>query len=691
MLIEPFDPDMPKGVLARVYRRDPWRSLIVDDGGVLDRARVRRLRAILKEHARVVRPVRGTILMRKGEYGHSAFFILEGALRVIKERTWAPPDEQRDRDASEPWLRRTIRMFRRRREVEARASAGREVDETLDDDGHVLPSIVQDMDGLRASSVRVAGEGELVGEIAALSRMPRTAYVLCDQDAELVEVRWQGLHKLRRFATFKRLMDEKYHDRALRADLRERFRGLGDAAPVRAALQQGDVETALRHVLAPPPENQAAQLQVDDISLRCLAASAWRKTGAGTVVYASETPVDERTAIERAQIVLGHLDETQGARIHVALQRVTKGWHWAWTIPADDQGTRRPTAPVLQPTGSVPAELTDELFELIIGEELLRQAELRSYGEWQWDLKTAPNEAPLIVREGDHPEGLLLIRAGFARMSRLVDGEERTVSYLGPTRMFGLEELEYNYQNASRPMSVRHTLRSLGYVEAVHLPTAVVERYILPARLRMLRPGPVPRHEPLRRDTPMRAPDAVRSQAGIDRSLLHYLIEHRLTNARAAMVIDLNRCTRCDDCVRACASAHDDNPRFVRHGHVHDQTMIANACMHCADPVCMIGCPTGAIARERADGAVVIDDLACIGCAACANGCPYDNIRMVDIRTPRGGFFRTRSGVPQRKATKCDLCVGLAGGPACQRACPHDALVRVDLTEPGPLRDWALR
>jgi len=108
--------------------------------------------------------------------------------------------------------------------------------------------------------------------------------------------------------------------------------------------------------------------------------------------------------------------------------------------------------------------------------------------------------------------------------------------------------------------------------------------------------------------------------------------------------------------------------------------MIANACMHCADPVCMIGCPTGAIHRDSMRGNVVINDLTCIGCATCANSCPYNNIRMVEIRATNGDFVLDQNtNLPILKATKCDLCTDQLGGPACERACPHDALKRVDM------------
>ena len=117
--------------------------------------------------------------------------------------------------------------------------------------------------------------------------------------------------------------------------------------------------------------------------------------------------------------------------------------------------------------------------------------------------------------------------------------------------------------------------------------------------------------------------------------------------------------------------------------------MVANACMHCSDPVCMIGCPTGAIHRTSMEGQVVINDATCIGCATCANSCPYDNIRMVDIRDANGNFILDEeTNRPIVKASKCDLCVDQMEGPACQRACPHDALRRVDMRDLRPIVDW---
>ena len=114
--------------------------------------------------------------------------------------------------------------------------------------------------------------------------------------------------------------------------------------------------------------------------------------------------------------------------------------------------------------------------------------------------------------------------------------------------------------------------------------------------------------------------------------------------------------------------------------------------MHCVDPVCIIGCPTGAIHRDADAGQILINPDTCIGCATCANSCPYGNIKMVDIRDTSGQFFfDEESRTPIQKATKCDLCIDQIGGPACQRACPHDAMYRADMQNTEGLAAWLNR
>jgi Fe-S-cluster-containing dehydrogenase component/CRP-like cAMP-binding protein len=344
--------------------------------------------------------------------------------------------------------------------------------------------------------------------------------------------------------------------------------------------------------------------------------------------------------------------------------------------------------------------LDEEVIEKIANKTLFE-----NYGDFDWQtsyrriaeqdpIKRLLDE-PAIAHEGDYPDGLLMIISGFARVSYKINHGEYTVRYVGRGGIFGFEEIVHNWRNEDT-INLSHTLRASGYADVVRVPTAIIEEYVLPTipqdrlppmveRRRQRRGVAVERREAI---DPSTFPEVAR----IAPELLEFFVDYRYSNGTATMLIDLDRCVRCDACVEACAVGHNNNPRFNRHGRRNGKFMIANACMHCADPVCMLGCPTGAIHRSSLGGEVVINDDTCIGCATCANNCPYDNIRMVDIRDENGRFILNQAtGSPVMKATKCDLCIDQLGGPACQRACPHDALVRIHMRDRDKLASWLNR
>lgn len=302
-------------------------------------------------------------------------------------------------------------------------------------------------------------------------------------------------------------------------------------------------------------------------------------------------------------------------------------------------------------------------------DEVAAQTRFESHGQFDWHVDfnrrsgTDLGEEPLIVAEGAPADELILLRSGFARISK--GGE--TTGYLRAGEVFGLDTI------ASGATSHGQSLHALGYADILRLPAKPIAEHALPTKagkqaLKKQRQG-----------TDLR---------GLDAGLRDFLIEERFINGSQTMLINLDRCTGCDDCVSACATAHDSNPRFIRHGQVHGNAMVANACMHCHDPVCLIGCPTGAIHRASGKGQVIINDQTCIGCMTCANSCPYSNIRMVNVRDQSGELLLDEQHKPIVKATKCDLCIDQWVSPSCQRACPHDALRRVDIHDITSLQGW---
>jgi Fe-S-cluster-containing dehydrogenase component/CRP-like cAMP-binding protein len=555
-----FDADMTEADVLRLLATAPFKEMDADKF-----PKRTPLREILRNDTRILRFRKGEIVVRQGDYGTSAFLILRGATRVVLKPDLAPALLGRQAPGKKGLFRTLAQLWNGRRPPETfsrtqlREAAGlgarrdaKEVRVFLQD----LPRV------LNEHRTEQMTAGDLFGEIAALSRMPRTSTIFADSDdAELLEIRWQGLRDLMKYGE------------ALRTHVNRIYR-----------------ERALASYL-------------------------------------------------RATPLFQHLAKEQLDRVAAQIEFATYGdYDWSGEYKR------------LAQSGSV-----------------------------------RPEKEPVIVQEGDYPNGIVLLRAGFARVSQQFGGGERTLNYIGAGQAFGLAEIAHNWRNKEAAVNYQFSLRAIGYTHLLIVPTQVMEEIVLPSLPKSELPAPIE----IAKDEleAARTSDAgVRDVVGAE--VLEFLTENRFFNGTASMVIDLDRCTRCDDCVRACASTHDNNPRFLRHGPTTGSLMVANACMHCADPVCMIGCPTGAIHRESFAGQVVINPDTCIGCKACFNNCPYDAIRMVEVRDAKGEFMVDQELKPIAKATKCDLCVENYGGPACERACPHGALSRLNLNNPDALARW---
>jgi CRP-like cAMP-binding protein/Fe-S-cluster-containing dehydrogenase component len=266
-----------------------------------------------------------------------------------------------------------------------------------------------------------------------------------------------------------------------------------------------------------------------------------------------------------------------------------------------------------------------------------------------------------IARQGEVADCFYLVRIGFVKISEEYPGGELVLAYLSRGDYFGeIGLLGGGVRTAS--------CAALDHVELVKISGDDFREMV--ARFPGVRSG-------------LQAVSAERQAANAQRmqmvqSLpLEQFLSQGLMEAQSLLVLDLQNCTRCDACVNACADAHDGVTRLVREGLRFENFLVATSCRQCRDPLCMVGCPVGAI-RRRNSLEVIIEDW-CIGCGLCARNCPYGNINLhpFEVRVEDLENHGRKKAVLQQKATSCDLCTHLKE-PSCVYACPHDAAHRVD-------------
>jgi len=166
------------------------------------------------------------------------------------------------------------------------------------------------------------------------------------------------------------------------------------------------------------------------------------------------------------------------------------------------------------------------------------------------------------------------------------------------------------------------------------------------------------------------------------------------------MLIDIEKCVGCGNCVRACAAEngvpegfyrtwieryevppgedeapHVESPDGGIHGFPPAQGpaakrfFVPKMCNHCAKSPCVQVCPVGAT-FESPDGVVLVDEKYCLGCRYCVQACPYGCRYIHPVKNT---------------VDKCTLCYhritkGLT--TACCEACPTGARQLADLKNP---------
>ncbi len=308
------------------------------------------------------------------------------------------------------------------------------------------------------------------------------------------------------------------------------------------------------------------------------------------------------------------------------------------------------------------------------------------------------NKGQVICHQGDAPDAFYLIRQGMVKVSQAMPGGEMVRTYLGRGDYFGEIGLLLG-QDRNATCTALDTV-DLVCIKASDFHFMVKQFPEIGAQLAKVS------------EARLKAAAKQKMPTGMN---LDEFLNQGLFEAQNLLLIDLNRCTRCDLCVNACADAHDGVTRLLRDGLRYDKYLIATTCRTCQDPLCMTQCPVGSI-RRRDSLEIIIEDW-CIGCSKCAELCPYGNINMHQVEAPPEspplgtrlhgladkwrqyslidafGLKRATStpvadapAAPAekkkssaQKAATCDLCTEHQT-PSCVYACPHDAAMRV---EPG--------
>ena len=354
------------------------------------------------------------------------------------------------------------------------------------------------------------------------------------------------------------------------------------------------------------------------------------------------------------------------------------------------------------------AAYRDRSLNLVLqGVELFRDIEHDQYSQIVHYLRerisfVRVSPGQVLFRHGEPANDFYLIRLGHVRVGIHRYNNEVRVLTKGPGASFGeIGLLALSPQDATRTpdqidRALKETLEAAGDNLAQAIPTGLRSatcsalNYLELARLgradflEMVRRFPI-----LRRRLVEQSLGSLRSDTDVNPVVAEY-VEQGLYEGQSILALDMDLCTRCDECTKGCIRQHGNEShglpitRLLRDGRRFGDYLIATACRSCTDPHCMSGCPVDSIHRGK-HLQIVIEDH-CIGCGLCADNCPYGNIFMVpnrrkSLEIPDPDDPAATRKIAQLKAATCDLCDAeghrSSARPQCVASCPHEAASRL--------------
>ena len=518
-------------------------------------------------------------------------------------------------------------------------------------------------------------EGDLFGEMSCINRAPRSATVAADGECYMLEMLRNVLDMLHSDPAYKVRMDAVYKQRVLESHIRRLsiFEELSDAefSKLREAIELIEVPTG---GLIFEQFDPADAFYVIRSGLVKVVANAWAQVRAAEFSAAQWTGLASEISESKFQI----------------------------------SNFKSQVVAALPPS----ARETDQTALLAGLNEFICKGDLHiSLGKTTTDVAIADDSHNITLAMNDFPDDpkkwsdlevrtfhRLVLEHVFANMPRraATAGPRRTLSYLGRGDYLGemgviakepRSATIYAYDHpdggANQRVPDSRTGAVPSRVELVKISkTAFQELVASSSKLKTKVEAVIAqRKQRTAQQTQTDASSFVSAQ-----SQSPEFEQLGLIQGQKLMLIDLDRCTRCNQCVEACVAAHDDgHTRLYLDGPRFENYLVPISCRSCLDPVCMIGCPVGSINRGD-KGEIVIENW-CIGCGMCADQCPYGSILMNPLTKPVELSDQARSALGTESEIKSitaqavvgDLCSSLPSqSPSCVYACPHDAAIRVN-------------
>ncbi|GIW81297.1 MAG: hypothetical protein KatS3mg105_3104 [Gemmatales bacterium] len=583
----------------------------------------------------------GEVLCRQGEAGYTAFYLLtsEDVLTILERKVpaaWKGSEFQEWQDKVDE-LRRRVAFLkgkpanapeRRLATVQLTVAPRRQRKKTWlqrlgqpffaqdrEPDQHPKTIVIDAPTDINYDTLQaVLYEGEVVGERSCLYGTPRSATIVADREIYAVEFLRNIYDQLLKDPGYKANVERIYRERIMQLHIRrlsifsdlteDQFNSIKKylelvsfepGALIFDEYERSDAMYVIRSGLVKVVKKVSALLHVGNIRSWPKLCAALRD---GEAKPGSPRAKFWQYLSAKAQAVVRAVQDAD--------PRVEDQWEILFCLneALKDSGLAD-SAEFKELLGS--ADFQERTRDFAVDRKHLTAAEIRHVNRILCELVFAPVIRPYRRRVGPDCVLSYLTRGDFMGEMGLIANEPRSATCVA-----------YAHPDATKETS---------QVELIRISAEVFQK--------IMDEVPSVRQKVAQKAAERKRLTEERSKAPVWEESNQVLLSERadklgLIQGQRLMMIDLDRCTRCDECVRACVHTHDDGySRLFLDGPRFDKYLIPTTCRSCLDPVCMIGCPVGSIHRGN-NGQMVIEDW-CIGCGLCAKNCPYGSIQMHDI------------------------------------------------------------